>query len=324
MGALQGGNKTVLAPTDAAFQALGGDVDQATLVATIAYHVLNGTYLNSELATTNKTIAPTALNQTQYVTLPRNRSQVAVLSRQSGNNTAYIQLASGNVSFALTADGPQYQNLRVQPITEVLTIPGATSQIATQLGASSLAQLLQSANLVTALDASVVTVFAPSNAAIDAAMSTIQAANASSQQAVLLNHVVNGTVVYSTALGSTPNATSASGNTLRFVSNSTGAFVTSGNITARIVQSDYVARNGVVHVIDQVLLNTTNNPQAAGAAYSSATAAAATQTSAVGTGPRPTTSGSGSGNAATNLAVSGSGLSAAFAALVGSGLYLLV
>lgn len=38
LGALQGGNKTVLAPTDQAFQALGGNIDNNTLIATIAYH----------------------------------------------------------------------------------------------------------------------------------------------------------------------------------------------------------------------------------------------------------------------------------------------
>lgn len=38
LGALQGGNKTVLAPSNQAFAALGNDVDSETLIATIAYH----------------------------------------------------------------------------------------------------------------------------------------------------------------------------------------------------------------------------------------------------------------------------------------------
>ncbi|PWY96988.1 FAS1 domain-containing protein [Testicularia cyperi] len=334
LAALQGGNKTVLAPTNQAFQALGGDVDTDTLVATIAYHgmynsffsFLNGSYTDSAITTDGKTIAPTALTMSDYVMLGgRNRSQVAVLSKQASNNTNYVQLASGIVSFALTMDGPQYQNIRVQPITQVLTIPGTTSEVAGQLGASQLATLLQSANLVDALDNSVVTVFAPANAAIEAAMSTIEMATPEQQMAVLLNHVVNGTVVYSTALGDTPRATSASGNELMFMSNSSGAYVQSGNITAKILMTDYVAKNGVIHIIDNVLVNTTSNPQAAGSAYSSATAAAATQTSAAGTGPSATASGSGSGgsNAAASLNIPGSGIAAAAAALIGSGFWLL-
>lgn len=38
LGALQGGNKTVLAPSNQAFMALGNNVDNQTLIATIAYH----------------------------------------------------------------------------------------------------------------------------------------------------------------------------------------------------------------------------------------------------------------------------------------------
>ncbi|CBQ69678.1 conserved hypothetical protein [Sporisorium reilianum SRZ2] len=334
LGALQGGNKTVLAPSNQAFQMLGDDVDTQTLVATIAYHVLNGSVSVNQLGTNNKTIAASALNASQYVQLPRNRSQVVVLSKQSGNNTAYVQLPTGNVSFALTMDGPQYQNIRVQPITRVLTIPGKTTDVAEELGASQLAELLDNADLGDVLDASTVTVFAPTNEAIQQVAQTVQAATDMQRAAVLLNHVVNGTVVYSTSLANTPSAISAAGNELRFIANSTGAFVTSGNVTARIVQSDYVARNGVVHVIDRVLLNTTQNTQAAASAFSSATAAAATQTAAPGVGSGSTSgagasgtgSGSGSGsesgaNAAAALQVSGG--AAAVAALLGSGFWLL-
>jgi uncharacterized surface protein with fasciclin (FAS1) repeats len=38
LGALQGGNKTVLAPSNQAFASLGNDVSTEALVATIAYH----------------------------------------------------------------------------------------------------------------------------------------------------------------------------------------------------------------------------------------------------------------------------------------------
>ncbi|CDS00318.1 uncharacterized protein SPSC_00805 [Sporisorium scitamineum] len=318
LGALQVGNKTVLAPSNQAFQALGNDVDNQMLIATIAYHVLNGWVSYSQLGTNNKTITASALNSTEFAHLPRNRSQVVVLSKYSGNNTAYVQLPTGNVSFSLTSNGPQYQNIRVQPINQVLTIPRNTTDVASGLGASQLAELLDNADLETALDSSIVTVFAPTNEAIQQVAQTVQSATDEQRAAVLLNHVINGTVVYSTSLANTPSAISAAGNELRFVANSTGAFVTSGNVTARIVQSDYVARNGVVHVIDRVLLNTTQNTQAAASAYSSATAAAATQTAAPGVGGG---SGSGSGNGAGMVKVSGG--AAAVAALLGSGFWLL-
>jgi hypothetical protein len=59
---------------------------------------------------------------------------------------------------------------------------------------------------------------------------------------------------------------------------STGVFVTSGSSSAKIVQSNVLTSNGVVHLIDAVLLNTASNPAAASSAYHSATSVAAAQT----------------------------------------------
>ena len=199
-------------------------------------------------------------------------------------------------------------------------IPTNTSGVATELGASRLAELLDNADLIEPLDESIVTVFAPTNEAIQMVSNTVMQATEEQRTAVLLNHVINGTVVYSTSLANTKNTISASGNELMFMTNSSGAYVTSGNTTAKVIQSDYVAKNGVVHVIDRVLLNTTQNTQAASSAYSSATAAAATQTSAPGVGSNGG-SGSGSGNGANALKISSG--AAAVAAVLGSGFWLL-
>lgn len=261
----------------------------------------------------------------EYVMLPRNRSQVVVLSKHEGNNTAYVQLSSGNVSFAMTSDGPQYQNIRVQPIERVLTIPPATSEVATNLGASQLAQLLQGANLVEPLDNSIVTVFAPTNQAIEQVQQQVMSATPEQQAAVLLNHVINGTVVYSTQLANVQNAINSAGNELMFMTNSSGAFVTIGDISAKILQSDYVAKNGVVHTIDRVLLNTTQNAAAASSGYSSNTAAAATSTptsnGGSGSGSDSDSGSGGSGNGANTMQISGA--AAAVAAVLGSGFWLL-
>lgn len=62
---------------------------------------------------------------------------------------------------------------------------------------------------------------------------------------------------------------SASGEPLRITVNQTGVFVsTANNITARVVQPNVLTSNGVIHVIDQVLVNTASNPSAAQSAAS--------------------------------------------------------
>ena len=77
--------------------------------------------------------------------------------------------------------------------------------------------------------------------------------------------IINGSTVYSPLLSS-QNYTSAAGEPLSFVFNATGHFVTSGNATAQIIQPDVLLPNGVIHVIDRVLVNTDSNPAAASSA----------------------------------------------------------
>jgi uncharacterized surface protein with fasciclin (FAS1) repeats len=77
--------------------------------------------------------------------------------------------------------------------------------------------------------------------------------------------LVNGTTVYSPSLAS-ENLTSAAGENLTFTTNSSGTFVTSNGMTALIVQPDVLLSNGVVHVIDRVLINNQTNETAASSA----------------------------------------------------------
>lgn len=80
---------------------------------------------------------------------------------------------------------------------------------------------------------------------------------------------INGTSYYSPELlanSSSTTFTSASGQPFAFSSNSSGAYVTSGSTgaSARIVKSDILTENGVVHVIDRVLVNLNRDETKAG------------------------------------------------------------
>lgn len=87
---------------------------------------------------------------------------------------------------------------------------------------------------------------------------------------------VNGSTFYSPnlqqiAAGAYPSPQtvySAGGQPFTFISNQTGLFVSNGNGTeARVVRPDVLVRNGVIHIIDHILVNTNSEPSAASSAY---------------------------------------------------------
>lgn len=120
------------------------------------------------------------------------------------------------------------------------------------------------------------TLFAPNTEAFEAAQSVVATLNASQIANVLRNHLLNGTTVYSpqVAIENAPQVITSGGQTMSFTSNTTGTFVTVGagsdansTATARIVRSDVLVENGVVHIIDGVLAVAENDEQAADEAY---------------------------------------------------------
>lgn len=89
-------------------------------------------------------------------------------------------------------------------------------------------------------------------AAFTAALAQLgtQAQNTTLVSAVLANHIINGTSLYSPAIALHPsNFLSAGGQPFSFMTNSSGTYVTSGPATARIIRSDVTVTNGVIHVI---------------------------------------------------------------------------
>ncbi|CAE6477838.1 unnamed protein product, partial [Rhizoctonia solani] len=141
-----------------------------------------------------------------------------------------------------------------------------------------MAGALQTANLLAPLEAAQgITIFAPTNQAFNAALAALgsQAQNASVVSAILANHVINGTSVYSTGLTSQSFA-SAGGQPYTFSTNSSGTYVTSGSSSARITRADIPIQNGVVHLIDNVLANNASNPEVAASAAVSQSSVAAT------------------------------------------------
>lgn len=227
----------------------------------------------------------------------------------------------------VSAMGPAVAaNLNVYIIDEVLSLPMNISGVASALFPTLGGVIGSSGLLKPLMMASEVTIFAPNDAAVATVMSEIATLNATTIMGVLANHVINGTAAYSDRL-TTSNYTSAGGSPFTFMSNSSGTYVMSANSTAKIVQSDIIIQNGVVHVIDGVLVNTASDATAAASAYSANTMADATQTEA--TTPVTATSmpaaasasgssGKASGASKMSLIGSGKAMVGGFVAVVGA------
>lgn len=248
---LRGGNFTVFAPTDAAFQAAGftaaavNQTDVATLQAVLQYHVVTGRQPAASLPTAANTAVETLGGEDIYVT--KNAGGVSV-------NGAVVTSADVSAS-----------NGVIHVIDKVL-MPPAGNIVQVAQGNANLSLLVAavlrasqgSTNVAQVLSGNgPLTVFAPTNQAfIDAGFpneAAINQADPATLTNILTYHVVgarafstnltNGTVT--TVQGS--NVTVAVGNTVtvRGTSNTTASTVTAANV---------VATNGVVHVIDRVLL----------------------------------------------------------------------
>ncbi|KDQ17509.1 hypothetical protein BOTBODRAFT_155520 [Botryobasidium botryosum FD-172 SS1] len=298
---LPNGTRTIFAPNNAALAAAGGAPFNGS---TLAYHILSGTFTANNIAKDPAhTIGRTFLNGS-LVQLEGNEPQVLALQ---GSNTTLFACNQPNTTSILESN--VYQNLVVHTIDNVLVIPQTPAVLLGLSNFSSLASVAGPA--LPAIEAAHgITIFAPTNDAFTAAQSSLGGANSSTVTNILENHIINGTALYSSEFGSGTHVSNG-GQQLTFNTNSSGTFVTSGPSTAQVITSDVLMSNGVVHVINGVLLNSNFNPTAASSAYAAATSSAGTSGVApTNTGP---IAGSGGNNGGHNGAIGVNPVSALFA-----------
>jgi len=238
---------TVFAPTNAAFNslatALGTDIPGLLALPTLAdiltYHVL-GTEVPSSAVTNGAIVSPLSTTNTLKLTVT------------AGGNV-YVNQAQVT-AVDITAD-----NGVVHVLNSVLLPVETVADIAIDSGFTTLTSAVIKAELLPALTNpfSNLTVFAPTNAAFDnlaTALGTDLAGILAlpTLSNILLYHVL-GTEVLSSALTSGPVATLNGQNIT--IDLSSGVKVNSSNV----VKADILADNGVVHVIDAVLVPSTSS-----------------------------------------------------------------
>jgi len=235
---------TVFAPTNAAFQAAGiTDLDDFTpeqLREVLLYHVVSGSIASSNLQNGQEV---TALGESDfYVSI----NDGVFINGKSQVSTADVRATNGIIHV----------------IDEALITPSQDIiEIAIEAGFTKLAEALTEAGLVEALQGNgPFTVFAPTNAAFDALYQRLGVSGPAqiddaTLEAVLTYHVLEARVFSSDLTnGATPETLQSGTVTINLGSNVTVTDVDSGSPDATVTTADILGTNGVVHVIDQILL----------------------------------------------------------------------
>lgn len=257
--ALKTGTLTVFAPNDAAFTASGlslntvNGLDVNALKVILQYHVLGTTTLSSAIPTANNTEVTTLAGIKAYIT--KNTGGVSING---------VKVISADIS----AD-----NGVIHVIDRVMLPPSGTLLQVAQINpdftflVAALNKVIQANPAVGATVTAVLTgttpytVFAPTNTAFQATpFNSIAAINAASGTtlntltSVLLAHVVPGRV-FSTNL--TSGTVTTAGMAPITITLGTGVQVRgvgNGTNNANVTSANILATNGVIHVIDRVIL----------------------------------------------------------------------
>lgn len=247
---LQGtGPFTVFAPTNAAFNDLFNQlgvsgIDALTadqLTPILLYHVLSGKVESNQLAS----------------------GYVSTLSPGAGGLGVSLKVDASmlklNGNVGITAANISATNGVIHVIDKVLLPPTVVDIALANSSFTSLVAALTKANLVNALKADgPFTVFAPTNDAFsqlftDLGVSGLDALNAEDLTPILLYHVL-GAAVKSTQLQTGYVSTLSAGPNDSKVSLLVDAAAVKLNNSSKIVATDVVGTNGIVHVIDKVIL----------------------------------------------------------------------
>jgi uncharacterized surface protein with fasciclin (FAS1) repeats len=252
-------NVTLLAPTNDAFGLLANQLGfssisamvdalpASTLESILLYHVLPGRLTGPDLL---------AGGPSQNTSLVQGATTLALAL----NTTSGIRLTDsiGRIGVVGLTDVPN-DNGVFHVIDRVLMPPGLLTVLQTvQSNPERFSGLVSNVNpaLTTALnDASAsYTLFAPVNEAFVTAAPVLQPLAVNQIEAALRYHVLGSRVLSSEIAFGTPAATLLAGQTITINAGSPPVIDDTTATDARITVVDIIASNGVVHVIDKVLL----------------------------------------------------------------------
>jgi transforming growth factor-beta-induced protein len=241
---------TVFAPTNAAFASLLtelkvaslNDIPTATLTNVLLYHVKSGKASASQITTG------------YYSTLTAGPVEASNLSM-------YVDMSSTTINgrSKITKTDIMADNGVIHVIDKVLLPMSLVDHAVANPNFSSLVAAVTKGNLVNALadNTKTYTLFAPSNAAFSALLSklgvTLNDLSTGTLSPILLYHVLSGYIpAAKVTAGYFPTLSTAFGkNIVVQIATANGVLL---NNSSKVIATDVVATNGIIHVIDQVLL----------------------------------------------------------------------
>lgn len=239
------GTFTVFAPTDAAFTASGIDLTTLSddaLRNVLRYHVLGGVVNAADLGEGDNF----ANTLGQY---GPNDSSLSLLVNKTGTTVTVNGDATVVVADIATANGVIHavnQVLSPQTIVDFAVKAQGTSELEAALGAASLVPALSGTDPLT--------VFAPVNSGFEAIAATVAGLTGDQLPRVLTYHVVSGNVRSSAlAVGMVPTLNTTNMIDVRAGTDG-GFFIQNGTERTDFVITDIQGTNGVIHLINQVLI----------------------------------------------------------------------
>lgn len=247
VGVLNGsGPFTVFAPTNNAFDALGVDlatISDEALSEILLYHVFGAQVNAGDIAEGQTYLGMAA------ATGP-NGTNLSLLVE----NTAGKVIINGDVN--VTATDIIGKNGVIHVVDKVIMPMDIVGHAAANANFSELVGALGAAtgDLVTVLSGDgPFTVFAPLNSAFEAISSTVAGLSADQLSKVLTYHVAAGNV-RSTDLSDMMEVTTVNGETFTINLGSEVTITDAQGNTAKILLTDVQATNGVIHVLESVIL----------------------------------------------------------------------
>ncbi|KAH8551274.1 FAS1 domain-containing protein [Umbelopsis sp. PMI_123] len=248
------GNWTIFAPSNSAFD--GVQITNSTDISSIlSYHTVNGTHMTSQFKDGSNILATNLTNST-YDHFPSGGVPVDVKVSNSLVNVYY----GANYANVTSADNSASNGV-VHIINAVLIPPTNVNGTALQAGLDMFVSILNSTNSTDGINKkSGITIFAPNDDAFNSA--SLSKYNSSQLANIVAYHVVEGLYFSTnlTNLTSPMNVSSEAGS--NFTIDGSGGSIKltdlSGNQTAHVVKTDILTDNGVIHVIDAVLIPAQN------------------------------------------------------------------